>query len=185
MLGEGRHARRELANSLRRQRGAIAVEGRAVIRDAGDHDVGAVDRVAGEAAPGQESGEVHLCHVLRISGTFRMSTPPTSSQTKNTVKMTGYPPGRPSTLGPLLNSRRNPPTKRAMTPEPAVAILLKPMNRPASPGGMMSWMKAQSTKKNSPDPIPIKNPTRVARTTSTRTLRAWASGTSKDRGHSW
>src|SRR5258708_30712323 len=101
MLGEGRHARRELANSLRRQRGALAVDRRAVIRDAGDHDVGSVDRVAGEAAPGQESVKVHLGHVLRISGTFRMSRPPTSSQTKNTVNMTGYPPGRPNSLGPL------------------------------------------------------------------------------------
>src|SRR5260370_9379549 len=138
ILGDGRHGRGELANSSRRQRSALTVDGRAVIGNAGDHDVGSVDWIAGQAAPGLESGEVHLGHALRISGTFRMSRPPTNSQTKNTVNMTGYPPSRPSSLGPLLNSSRKPPTKRAMTPEPAVAILLKPMNRPASPGGMMS-----------------------------------------------
>src|SRR5260370_18170 len=134
----------------RRPSGSLAVDRRTVVGDAGHDDVGGVDGMAGEPTPGREPREVHLFHFLRISGTFRMRSPPASNQMKNTVNITGYPPGKPSSFGPLLNSSRKPATKRAMTPEPAVAMLLKPMKRPASPGGMMSWINAQSTEKKSP-----------------------------------
>src|SRR5258708_11747285 len=150
VLGDGRHDGGEVGDAHRRPSGSLPVDRRTVVGDAGHDDVSRVDGMAGEPTPGREPLEVHFFHFLCISGTFRMRSPPASNQMKNTVNITGYPPGRPSSFGPLLNSSRKPATKRAMTPEPAVAMLLKPMKRPASPGGTMTWMKAQSTQNKSP-----------------------------------
>src|ERR1700724_1375119 len=48
--------------------------------------------------------------------------------------------------GPALKwSSRNPAMKRAMMPEPAVAMFEKPKKRPACSVGMTAVMKAQST----------------------------------------
>src|SRR6266849_2476169 len=190
ILGDGRHDCREVTDALRGQGGALAIDGRAVVGDAGDDDVGRLYGVSRQPTPGLEPLQVHLSHDLRITGTFfsgtlRIRRPPSRSQMKKTVNMTGYPPGRPRMLGPLLNSSRNPPTKRAMTPEPAVAMLLKPMKSPASPEGMPSWMNAAPTEKKSPYPIPIKTPTRVAWAARTGTFRACASGSRTDPGNAW
>src|SRR5713226_865792 len=145
------HDRRERADSRRGEGCSLSIHGRAVVRNPGHDNFCRFERAAGKAGPGHQSGEIDFIHRLFISGTLRMRRPPNNSQMKNTVNMTGYPPGRPSNFGPALNgSSRKPPMNRAMMPAPAVAMFVKPMNNPASPPGITSCMKAQSTAKNRP-----------------------------------
>src|SRR5690349_15938376 len=126
VLGHRRHCCRQQAHLARPKGGAFPVDGRAVVRDARDHDVGGPLAIALEPAPRAQTFDVHA-HTLLPSGTFRMLSDPTTNHTANRPKTTGNPPGRPSSRGPALNaSSRGPPRNTAMMPAPAVAMLEKP-----------------------------------------------------------
>src|ERR1700682_331204 len=155
VLGYGRDRCGQAANPLWRHGRPFAVNGRPVIRDAGHDDAGRFRRAAQQPTPWPEAVEVHRAptgvRIGRSSGTFKIKSAPISKKAQKTEKMIGKPPGRPRIRGPALKgSSRNPPTNRAMIPDPAVAMLLNPMNSPASSAGITSWMKAQSTEKNKP-----------------------------------
>src|SRR5690348_2293705 len=134
LLRHGRHGGRKLADALGRQRGALAVDRRAVVGDAGHDDIGrlAVD----QPSPRTQAVEVHtlflylsaLRAVRTFSGTLRMLSDPTTNHTTNSANTTGNPPGRPR-IGPrwLKKSSSGPPTATARIPAPAVAMLEKPM----------------------------------------------------------
>src|SRR6267142_3616937 len=136
VLGHRRHRRGEAADALGREGRALAVHGRAVVRNSSDDHVGGLWRAAGEASPRPQPIKVH--RALR-SGTLRMLSDPITNQTTNTLNTTTNPPGRPRIRGPALNgSRSTPPAKTAMMPAPAVAMLEKPMYSPPWCPGMMS-----------------------------------------------
>src|SRR5258708_35763311 len=146
----------QAAHPLRRQCRPFAIDRRPVVGDAGHDHVRGFRCAAHQAGPRLQAVQVHRANLGvvrtgRFSGTFKISNAPISSQAEKTAKMTGNPPGSPKIRGPALKgSSKKPPTNRAMIPDPAVAMLLKPMKSPASSTGITSWMKAQSTEKNKP-----------------------------------
>src|SRR5207302_1340619 len=182
VLRDRRHRGRQLADHARGDRRALSIHGRAVVGNPGDDYVRVVlHDIARQARPRAQAIEVQADTLL--SGTFRMLSDPATNQSTKTPKTTGKPPGRPSRRGPALKaSSRGPPMKTAMMPAPAVAMLEKPMYRPPSCGGMMSWMNAQSTLKKTPSPRPINRPVRVAWAARSGTLRPRASGESAHAG---
>src|SRR5690242_9270103 len=125
-LGHWRHDRRHRADRPRRDGGAPAVHGRAVVGDPGDDDVRR--RASDETAPRLEAVQVQAHSTRLRSGTCRMLSDPTTNHTTKTPNTTGKPPGRPR-IWPcrLKMSSSGPPSASAMIPAPAVAMFENPM----------------------------------------------------------
>src|SRR5260370_33713438 len=95
-LGAGGHHRRHAADRLRRERGALPIDGRTVVRDAGHDHVGRLP--AHQPSPRAQTVEDHP--PVLFSGTFRMLSDPITTQPAKTPTTTATPPGRPSVHAP-------------------------------------------------------------------------------------